>query len=122
LLQSAFLEGQKANFQITHYALIGNHLHLLAEADDARALGRGLQGLGIRMAHKLNKVMERRGAVVNDRYHAHILRTPSEIKRVRSYLLSNAGRPFGKNAPAGAGSASQAPIHQPRTLLVRMIS
>jgi REP element-mobilizing transposase RayT len=119
VLQRVFSDGQKANFQIVHYSVMGNHVHLLAEATDARALARGMQGLGIRAARRLNQVMERRGSVLNDRYHARILRTPTEVKRVRFYLLNNARHHFGKEAPAVDWCASQIAVHEPRTWLVR---
>ena len=38
-----------------------------------------MNGLGTRVARRLNRVMQRRGKVLDDRYHEHILRTPSEV-------------------------------------------
>jgi hypothetical protein len=64
-------------------------MHLLVEADDNRALSRGMQGLAIRMARGLNQLMQRRGRVFADRYHAHVLRTPSEVRRALHYILHN---------------------------------
>ena len=48
-----------------------------------------MKGLGVRMARRLNGVMNRRGPVFADRYHAHILRTPSEAARAVRYVLEN---------------------------------
>ena len=48
-----------------------------------------MQGLTIRMARVLNGALERSGKVFRDRYHAHILRTPSEVANARSYVLGN---------------------------------
>ena len=36
--------------QLTHFAVLGNHLHLVVEAEDSGALARGMQGLGVRLA------------------------------------------------------------------------
>ena len=47
------------------------------------------QGLTIRMAKALNRANGRSGKVFRDRYHAHILRTPSEVANARHYLLDN---------------------------------
>ena len=33
-------------FRLVHYAVMGNHVHLIVEAPDRRALWRGMQGLG----------------------------------------------------------------------------
>ena len=41
------------------------------------------------MARALNRVMRRRGPVFADRYHAHLLRTPSEARHACDYVLSN---------------------------------
>ena len=107
-------------FRLVHYAVMGNHVHLLVEAPDRVSLARAMKGLGVRIARALNRVMGRSGSVIGDRYHAHILRTPSETKRARAYLLANAHHHFG-HAHADP-FASRAPVAAPRTwLLVRAI-
>ena len=53
------------------------------------ALSRGMQGLCIRLAKRLNALSNRRGAVFADRYHAHPLKTPRETKRAVRYVLTN---------------------------------
>src|SRR5262245_18548335 len=60
VLESA-LRAARARFgmRIVLYSVQYNHLHLIAEADDARALTRGLQGLTIRLAKRLNKRLAR---------------------------------------------------------------
>lgn len=64
-------------------------MHLIVEANDRAVLARGLQSLEIRIAKALNKMMERRGAVFADRYHAHILRTPTEVANALRYVRGN---------------------------------
>jgi putative transposase len=64
-------------------------------------LSRGMQSLEIRMARALNESMERQGRVFADRYHAHILKTPTEVGRARRYVLENAAI---HEARAGLGS------------------
>jgi REP element-mobilizing transposase RayT len=76
-------------FRLVHFAVMGNHIHLLCEAEDARALGRGMKGLGVRIARRLNKVMNKRGAVIADRYHSHSLGSPTEVRRALQYLRRN---------------------------------
>jgi REP element-mobilizing transposase RayT len=96
VMQRAMYAGAlRFGFRLVHYAVMGNHVHLLVEAPDRRALGRAMKGLGVRIARALNRVMKRRGRVIGDRYHAHILKTPSEVKRARSYLLTNAREHYG---------------------------
>jgi hypothetical protein len=51
-------------FRLIHYSVLGNHIHSICEAKDARALARGMQGLKIRIAKGLNvKALIRRARV-----------------------------------------------------------
>ena len=60
VLRAAFAAGNdRFGFRLTHYAVLNDHLHLLVEARDRRALSRGLQGLLIRIAKALNKLWQR---------------------------------------------------------------
>jgi hypothetical protein len=96
---------------------MGNHIHLLVEAVDRRALARGMQGLGVRIARGLNAVMRRSGRV--DRYHAHILRTPTEARHARTYLLHNARRHYG--VVAADWYSSTVAVVEPETFLTRQL-
>ena len=77
-------------FRLVEFSIQTNHLHLIAEAEDARSLARGMQGLLVRVAKALNKDWGRRGKVLADRYHARILGTPTEVRRALVYVLQNA--------------------------------
>ena len=88
----------RGGFRLVHYAVMGNHVHLIVEAPDRVRLARGMQGLGVRIARALNRVMGRSGRVIGDRYHAHILRTLAEVRRARAYLLGNARHHHGHTA------------------------
>jgi len=69
-----------------------NHMHLIAEARDRRALARAMQGLCIRIARGLNRLWGRKGKVFADRYHARVLATPLEVRRALAYVLLNQRR------------------------------
>jgi REP element-mobilizing transposase RayT len=87
--QALWAACDRFGMRITHFSVQGNHIHLIVEADDQDCLARGMQGLGVRVAKKLNKVMQQRGSVLADRYFGHVLRTPSEIKAAVHYVLRN---------------------------------
>jgi REP element-mobilizing transposase RayT len=90
VLTDALRKGkQRDGFRLCHYVVMGNHLHLVVEADDSRWLARGLQGLMIRLAKRMNRAAGRRGRYFADRYHAHILRTQTETHRALAYVLLN---------------------------------
>lgn len=77
------------HFYVTHYSVQSNHLHLVAEAADRERLSRGVQGLAIRVARRLNRALDRRGPVFAERYHARTLRTPREVRHALAYVLLN---------------------------------
>jgi len=70
--------------------VLGNHLHLVVEAAGKDALTRGLQGLAVRLARAINKVLGRKGKLFAERYHARVLHTPLEVFNVLRYVLLNA--------------------------------
>jgi hypothetical protein len=74
---------------VVDFSTLGDHLHLIVEADDNRALSEGMQGLSVRLAKRLNKLMARHGRVFADRFHAHVLRTPAEVRNALAYVLLN---------------------------------
>jgi len=65
---------------VLQFSVQRDHIHLLVEAPDGRALSRGLQGLAIRIAKGVNRILGRRGRVWADRFHARALRTPREVR------------------------------------------
>ena len=80
---------ERFGMRVVHYVILGNHLHLIVEASDAEALSRGMQGLTIRIAKRLNQLQNRRGSVFADRYHAHALKTRREVANAVRYLKGN---------------------------------
>jgi hypothetical protein len=94
-------------------------MHLLVEAADERSLARGMNGLGVRVAKGLNKVMGRSGKVLEERYHGHILRTPTEVRNARGYLSTNAKRHIALEGEDPY--ASRHPLVQPETFLMRLV-
>ncbi len=81
---------ERFGFRLVHFSVQANHLHLIAEVEDERALARGMQGLGVRVAKALNRELGRRGKVFADRYHAHALRSPREVANAVAYVQGNA--------------------------------
>jgi putative transposase len=77
-------------FRLVHFSVQRDHLHLLAEAADRRALARGVQGLSIRVARAVNRQQQRTGRVFADRYHARALKTPRAVQFAMRYVLLNA--------------------------------
>jgi len=81
-------------FRLTQFAVLGNHMHLMVEADSREHLASAMGGLTTRIARALNKVWERSGTVFKERYHAVVLNCPSRVKNALNYILHN-GRKHG---------------------------
>jgi REP element-mobilizing transposase RayT len=80
----------RADYRVVHVSIQSNHLHLLVEADDKRALARGMQGFAISAAKRLNRALgRRRGDVFAFRYHATLITSPSQARNAIAYVLNN---------------------------------
>jgi putative transposase len=96
-VRQALADGKdRFGFSLIQFSVQRDHLHLIAEAHDRRALSRGIQGLSIRVARAVNRQLERQGRLFADRYHARALTTPRAVKFALRYVLLNAR----KHAPA----------------------
>ena len=89
-IRQALADGaERDGFRLVHFSVQGNHIHLVVEAMDRRALARGMQGLAIRIARAINRAAGRKGRVFSDHYFARELRTPAEVRRAVRYVLDN---------------------------------
>jgi REP element-mobilizing transposase RayT len=81
-------------FRIVHVSLQRSHVHMIVEADDKSALARGMQSFQISAAKNINAALgcdgaRRSGKVFTDRYHAEVIRSPTQARYTISYVLSN---------------------------------
>ena len=86
---------ERFGLRVVHYSIQRDHVHLIVEATDRRALTRGMHGLDVRIARGINGALGIHGRVLDDRYHARALRTPREVRNVLAYVLLN-GRKHGR--------------------------
>lgn len=102
-------------FRLVHFNVLGNHAHLIVEADSREALSIGMRKLAHSISRRLNaRSVERSGGSLDprdatplserpgwlgrvfcERYHAHRLLSAREIENALSYVLSNAQKHFG---------------------------
>jgi putative transposase len=87
-LRTALTRASTMTFRVLHFSVQADHLHLVVEAERS-SLSRGVQGLAIRAAKAINRTLRRRGKVWSDRFHAHPLRTPREVRNAFVYVLAN---------------------------------
>jgi REP element-mobilizing transposase RayT len=82
-------KARRETFRVVHFSIQPNHLHLIVEAASKTALARGMQGLASGLARRVNRKLRRRGSLFGDRYHAHRLATPTEVRHAIVYVLKN---------------------------------
>jgi len=121
---------ERFGFRLCEYSVQADHIHLIIEATDRRALARGIQGLSIRIARAINRSLDRRGPVFADRYDARPLRTPREVRLALRIVLPNAADLCSSAASfrgwLGQSGAAATPLVtddatvQPRTWLLRV--
>ena len=98
LIEAVFAaERRRKGFRLVHYAVRGNHLHLVCEAEERLALSRGVQRLASRVARGANRLWHREGRVFADRFHSRVIRTPREARRVLAYVLLNAHKDYARS-------------------------
>jgi putative transposase len=89
VIRRAVSAARRADFAVVELNILSNHIHMLVEAEGATALSRGMHGLGVRLARRIN-VHLGRGGKVFERYHARSLCTPREVRNALRYVLLNA--------------------------------
>jgi hypothetical protein len=66
-----------------------DHIHLIVEASDKRALSAGVRSLVIRVARYVNDLVRRRGRLWADRWHGRELTSPRQVRNALVYVLAN---------------------------------
>jgi len=82
--------GREIEFRICQFSIQGNHIHMICEATDNKALARGVQGWAVRVGRGLNRFLNRDGSVFEDRYHLEVLTNPTQTRNALCYVLQNA--------------------------------
>src|SRR4051812_7737948 len=127
LIEQCFADALgRFGLRVIQFSVMGNHLHLIVEADSSAALSRGMQGLNIRIAKALNRMMQRKGAVFADHFHSRVVKTPTELVNAIAYVLGNHAHHFrGATSSDRYSSAALDParrervLSHPRTWLLR---
>jgi REP element-mobilizing transposase RayT len=91
-------------FRVVHFSVQWDHLHLVVEASDRRALSAGVRSVAIRVARYVNALVMRKGRFWADRWHGRALASPREVRAALVYVFGNfrkhAFRPLGRAVDA----------------------
>ena len=108
---------RKLGFRVTHFAVRGAEVQMIVEADDTQRLSRGMQGLGVSMAKRINFSSRRHGPAFDDRFSARALRTPDDVARALGRLKAERPEFRSDGRPRKSGPAL---VAASRTWLMRI--
>jgi putative transposase len=112
-LQRAFrrsLQRAPEQFRVLQFSIQRDHVHLIVEAANEQALSRGIQGLSISIARRVNRLLGRHGRFWVDRFHARALENPRSVRNALVYVLANFRKHAARRYPAGIDRFSSAPL------------
>jgi len=92
MAHDARFAARRRTFRVVEFSVQTDHLHLIVEAQTARALSRGMQGLLAWLARDVNRCLERTGQVFTQRFHARDLKSPLQVRNALVYVLMNAAK------------------------------
>jgi REP element-mobilizing transposase RayT len=90
-----------SKFRLLHFSVQHDHVHLVVEASDKRALSSGVRSIAIRIARYVNDLLSRRGPLWGDRWHGRALTSPREVRNALVYVLANFRKHARRPVPAG---------------------
>ena len=127
-----FCGDKNAPFRLVHFAVLSNHVHFVVEAHGKQALSMGMQRLLHSISRRLNalSVSEAGGTLSTkagayhkqrgwlgrafaDRYHAHVLGSPTEMERAVHYVKYNAEQHYGSVQGRAADPFSSFGVSEP---------
>jgi REP element-mobilizing transposase RayT len=80
--------------RIHHYCVMSNHIHLVVKATNKDSLATAMRGLNVRIVRSLNKLWNRKGKLLAERYHVAIVRAQARYRKALTnlinYVLNNA--------------------------------
>lgn len=87
---------RRDDFRICEFSVQTNHLHLIVEADDNRALANGMKSFSVRANRLLNAQLKAagmrpngRGRIWGDRYHRRDLTSARQVRNALVYCINN---------------------------------
>lgn len=85
----ALLNAKAKGLRVLHYSIEGNHVHLLVECADNKALASGMNSFGTSFAKAVRKERGGKGKVFAGRYHLGVQKNPAQMKNTLAYVLLN---------------------------------
>lgn len=87
--QNCCLAAKKHKLHVLHFSIESNHLHMIVECENNRALTTGMKSLAGTLGKTIRKICGGTGAVFKGRFHMRVLRNPTQRKNGLAYVLLN---------------------------------
>lgn len=84
ILEIGIKNASRHKLKVTHYTLQSNHVHIIAESPHNESLIKGMRSLTNTIVKRIGK-----GSIQIERYHLHVLKTPTEVSNAVTYVLGN---------------------------------
>ena len=77
--------------RIVEFSIMSNHVHMLVEARNSADLSKGMASLNTGLGMRLNRLWDRvgEGSVFLERFHLEVIKSPTQMRRVLTYVLRN---------------------------------
>jgi len=83
------LIGAQPAAEMLCYVLMPDHLHWLMRLDDKSKLAKVVQGMKSVSAHRINRLLGRRGRIWQAGFHDHALRSDEAVIPAARYVVAN---------------------------------
>ncbi|WP_420814278.1 transposase [Labilithrix luteola] len=86
---------RRPDFRINEFSVQDDHVHLISEGDDKRALSRGMSSFKVRAAARIKRALGlARGPIWQERYHRRDLTSPKQVRNALVYVIANYKKHF----------------------------
>lgn len=104
IAESTLLHCDGSDYWLGDYVIMPNHLHVLVRLGDRFSLADAAGPWRSVSAHKINRLLRRRGRLWQDEPFDHIVRNARQLARIRRYIQNNPAKLRPGAARLGCGS------------------
>jgi REP element-mobilizing transposase RayT len=91
-IRQSMRRAREAGIRIVQFAVLGDHIHMLIEAQDALQLGHAMRAMSISLSKRISLRMKKNLRVLKERYHRRTLTTLAQVRHAKNYIAGNANK------------------------------
>ncbi len=89
IVEEAIAFQSPARYEVAAYVIMPNHVHMLIRMNQAESLQKAIGDLKSFTAHRINKLLNRRGPLWQAEYHDRIVRSEAHFENCVAYIVRN---------------------------------